>query len=556
MALSVGFTSCSSDDTKDVTPEIILSASEIAIPQQGEETVFYIKCNVNWTITGETDWCTVSPSSGDGGTTTKVFLNVSANQSGTDRTNVLYINAGADSKSLTINQLISMSLNQTQYTAKAEGDVVEVKLNTVGGHSITVNHNWITRQTDTRASEAIERFVIAPNVTGAQRTGTITFKLKGVEETVTINQDVIEVPAADRSGMESDAMELAGKMIIGWNLGNTLEATGSETSWGNPVTTQAMIDMVKEAGFNAVRIPCNWMTGYVEDTESCIIKATWLARVKEVVDYCVGRDMYAIINIHWDGGWLENNPTYAMQEEVNRKQQILWTQIATYFRDYDELLLFAGTNEVHVEGVYDDNRVTAENHEVQQSFNQVFVDAVRATSGRNAYRNLIVQSYNTQINFALGNLKMPIDQISDRLMMEVHFYDPYNYALDESNPTMYWGEPYAAFGIDNWGQEDHVDTSFASIKSSFVDKGIPVIIGEFGANRHSMTDENIINSRAYYLEYVVRSAKNNGLVPFYWDNGGIQEEPTINQMAIFDRKRLKVVDQPALDAIMRGAANQ
>ena len=267
MALSVGFTSCSSDDTKDVTPEIILSASEIAIPQQGEETVFYIKCNVNWTITGETDWCTVSPSSGDGGTTTKVFLNVSANQSGTDRTNVLYINAGADSKSLTINQLISMSLNQTQYTAKAEGDVVEVKLNTVGGHSITVNHNWITRQTDTRASEAIVRFVIAPNVTGAQRTGTITFKLKGGEETVTINQDVIEFPTSGRSGMESDAMELAGKMISGWNLGNTLEATGRETSWGNPVTTQAMSDMVKEAGFNAVRIPCNLMSGYVEDTE-------------------------------------------------------------------------------------------------------------------------------------------------------------------------------------------------------------------------------------------------------------------------------------------------
>ena len=181
--------------------------------------------------------------------------------------------------------------------------------------------------------------------------------------------------------------------------------------------------------------------------------------------------------------------------------------------------------------------------------------AVRATGGRNAYRNLIVQSYNTQINFAVSKLKMPKDQIDNRLMMEVHFYDPYDYALNESNPTLYWGEPYKAFGIDSWGQESHVDNSFSSIKSSFVDKGIPVIVGEFGANRHSVTNENIINSRAYYLEYVVRAAKKNGMVPFYWDNGGVSGEASVNQMAIFDRKLLKVLDQPALDALMRGATN-
>lgn len=555
LGITLFTTSCSKDDTEPVNADIILSTDELTIPQQGETTFFYVKCNVDWTLTGTTDWCSASPTSGSGGTTTKVSLTVAANQSGVDRSNILYVNVGAENKTVTVSQLISLTMSQTSYTAKAEGETIAVKLSTAGNHTVTVNHDWISHQKGTRATEITESFVVSPNVTGSKRIGTVTFALKGVEETITIEQEALNIPAADATGMASDAMTLAGKMIIGWNLGNTLEASGSETSWGNPVTTQAMIDMVKEAGFNAVRIPCNWMNGYVDDTENCQIKTTWLARVKEVVDYCVGRDMYAIINIHWDGGWLENHPLYSMQAEINRKQSILWNQIATYFRDYDEKLLFAGTNEVHVEGVYDDNKVTAENHEVQQSFNQTFVDAVRATGGRNAYRNLIVQSYNTQINFAVSKLKMPKDQIDNRLMMEVHFYDPYDYALNESNPTLYWGEPYKAFGIDSWGQESHVDNSFSSIKSSFVDKGIPVIVGEFGANRHSVTNENIINSRAYYLEYVVRAAKKNGMVPFYWDNGGVSGEASVNQMAIFDRKLLKVLDQPALDALMRGATN-
>ena len=278
-----------------------------------------------------------------------------------------------------------------------------------------------------------------------------------------------------------------------------------------------------------------------------------MERVKEVVDYCVNRDLYVILNIHWDGGWLEENPTYAMQEELNRKQTLLWTQIANRFIGYDEHLLFAGTNEVHMKSVYDDSKVTAENHEVQQSFNQTFVNAVRTTGGRNAYRNLIVQSYNTQINFAVSHLKMPTDTQNDRLMMEVHFYDPYDYTI--GNNIHYWGQPYKdqGFTVDGWGQEDHVDSSFANIKKNFVDKGIPTIIGEYAANRHSMTDQNMIDSRVYWLEYITRNAKNNGMVPFYWDNGGLNGDPDVNQCAIFDRKQLKIVDQPALDAIMRAA---
>jgi aryl-phospho-beta-D-glucosidase BglC (GH1 family) len=116
--------------------------------------------------------------------------------------------------------------------------------------------------------------------------------------------------AADASGMSSDAITLASKIKLGWNIGNALEATGGETAWGNPKTTKALIDVVKANGFNAIRIPCSW-NQYLENSANAQIKTEWLNRVKEVVKYCVDNDMYVILNIHWDGGWLENNCTEA-----------------------------------------------------------------------------------------------------------------------------------------------------------------------------------------------------------------------------------------------------
>ena len=551
------FSACNDDD-KTVNAEIILSRSEIIVPQAASSTIFYIKSSVDWTLTGTTDWCTVTPTTGIAGETTKLTMTTVENNTTDERIAQLSISGGGEVESLTIVQSLNLLATTTSYQAKPEGEVINVVFKNDGtSYTVTSNNSWIKHQTGTRTvSDKTESFVITPNYSGSKRTGSVTIATSKVEEIITFEQEALNIPASDQTGMNSNALELAAKINIGWNLGNTLEASGNETAWGNPKTTQAIIDMVKEAGFNAVRIPCNWMSGYVEDEISCQIKTEWMERVKEVVDYCVDRDMYAIINIHWDGGWLEENPTYAAQTEVNRKQALLWNQIATYFRDYDERLLFSGTNEVHVEGVYNDNLVTAENHTVQQSFNQTFVDAVRATGGRNAYRNLIVQSYNTQINFAVNNLKMPTDNVNDRLMLEVHFYDPYNYTIASENIVNYWGKPWSdrGFTVDTWGQEDHVDSSFASIKKNFTDKGIPTILGEFGANRHSVTDSEIIKSRQYWLEYITTAAKNNGMVPFYWDNGGVDGDAGINQMALFNRKQLRVIDQAGLDALMKGAA--
>jgi endoglucanase len=279
-------------------------------------------------------------------------------------------------------------------------------------------------------------------------------------------------------------------------------------------------------------------------------------RVKEVVDYCVNNSMYVILNIHWDGGWLENNPTYEKQIPVNAKQKAIWEQIAVKFRDYDEHLLFAGTNEVHGDGT-----PTTQNFIVQMSYNQTFVNAVRSTGGKNAYRNLVVQAYNTNIDLAVNQLIVPIDSVNDRLMVEVHYYDPWEFCGLETDATwgtakFLWGADFAQYGtISNWGQEDYMRSQFQKMKTKFVDKGYPVIMGEYGAIRRSAltgaTLEHHLASRAYYLQYAAQQAKNYGLVPVVWDNGYTGNFG----FGIFNRGDGSVFDRQALKAYIAGAAS-
>ena len=284
--------------------------------------------------------------------------------------------------------------------------------------------------------------------------------------------------APDATGMTSTAKVLAAKMFAGWNLGNALEAPGDETAWGNPKVTQTFIDSIKAAGINTIRIPCAW-DGYIENVSTCKLKASWLARVKEVVDYCFKNNMYVILNIHWDGGWLENNPTYAKQYAVNAKQKALWEQIAVTFRGYDEHLLFAGANEVNIGSA----TPTAENFEVQMSYNQTFVDAVRSTGGKNTNRDLVIQAFNTNIDQAVSNLIVSNDNIQDRLLVEVHYYDPWDFCGLETDQTWatvkyLWGTEYAQYGaISSWGQESYVLTQFQKMKTNFVEWNGSVCLG-------------------------------------------------------------------------------
>lgn len=393
------------------------------------------------------------------------------------------------------------------------------------------------------------KFGVVPNTFVSERTAEIRIKANGKTEVLTITQDENILPP-DKSGMETDAIQLVSKMTMGWNLGNTLEAIGGETNWGNPVTTEDMILKIKGYGYNAVRLPCAW-DQYLENQTSYKIKGSWMARVKEVVDYCINNDMYVVLNIHWDGGWLENNCTPDMQVAVNIKQNALWEQIAVHFRDYDEHLLFAGCNEP--------NAKNAEQAEVLRSYEQTFIDAVRRSGGRNAYRNLIIPSPETNIGLAETIMKLPKDLIENRMIVEVHYYDPFNFCImdkDESWGKMayFWGKGYEQYAVgpnegrfSTWGLEDHLLEQFKMMKRNFTDKGIPSILGEFGAARRQFDDSKIQlahdQSRGYFYQLVTEQAKNHGVVPFIWEIGGV-----------FDRRdNMWITDPEVYNGMVRGA---
>ncbi|RKD19094.1 DNA mismatch repair protein [Pelobium manganitolerans] len=555
LMVALSLASCKKD--KDATPQadLLVSTEALSFANAGETKTFYVKANVNWTAQSSETWLQLSASSGTSGTN-KVDVSAAANALVADRSATITIKAGDITKTISVTQSASslFSVDKTEFNADHNQQELTFPVSSNGAYSIEFSADWLSRKAEPSKSGNVytETIVLNRNGNIFDREATITLKKGAESKTISVKQlGNLKNVAATNTGVSSDAPTLAAKLKVGWNLGNSLEATSataaSETSWGNPKTSKQLIDKVKAAGFNSIRIPCAW-SAYIEDPATYKIKDSWLARVKEVVDYCVDNDMYAIINIHWDGGWLEENPTYAAQTEVNKKQKALWEQIAVYFRDYDEHLIFAGTNEVHANY----NTPTAEHIKVQESYNQTFVDAVRATGGRNAYRNLAVQSYNTNIKFAIDYMTMPTDPATQRLFTEVHFYDPYDFTLDEKSDKYLWGKDFKnSANAPNWGQEDWVDAQFASIKAKFVDKGIPVIMGEYGAILRNVGagQANHVKARNYYLSYVTKKAKENGMIPFYWDNG----PSGLNSFGLFNRTTGAVEHQDALDAIIQAA---
>jgi aryl-phospho-beta-D-glucosidase BglC (GH1 family) len=326
------------------------------------------------------------------------------------------------------------------------------------------------------------------------------------------------------------ASQVAAQIKAGINIGNTLEAQCGETAWGNPMVTQQFVDSVKAAGFNAVRIPGGWdchATGGVIDP-------TWMARVTQVVDYAINDGMYVVLNIHWDDGWLENHVTYADQTAVNVKQNAYWTQIANNFKNYNEHLLFAGTNEVHFDY---SGMPTTEHITVQQSYLQTFVNAVRATGGNNASRTLVVQTYNTNIQNGLDYFTMPTDTIANRLMVEVHYYDPWGFT--GGGDCQSWGAPYPDQPACDWAQEAYVDNVFHQVRTRWVDAGVPVILGEYGMGVRPGLN---LDSRLYYIGYVTRSAVANGIKTFLWDTG--------DDASVFNRSTGAVKDQVLLNTLI------
>jgi endoglucanase len=361
--------------------------------------------------------------------------------------------------------------------------------------------------------------------------------------------------AANSTGMGT-AASLAARIKLGLNIGNTLEAfnnggiphaSSQETWWGNPQITQATINAAKAAGFDAIRLPCSW--DQYANQATAKIADFWLNRVKEVVQFCVNADMIVLLNIHWDGGWLENNVTPEKKDAVAAKQKAFWEQIATHMRDFDERVMFASANEPNCE--------TAAQMEVLYAYHQTFIDAVRATGGRNSHRVLVLPLPN--VNMDLSKTlwtKMPTDTVADRLMVEPHFYTPPTFCIlneDVSWGRMhyYWGPAYHSLIEPDrnctFGEEDAVDEHMELANQMFASKGIPVLLGEYGAPRRTTPLELELHlaSRAYWMKYVTQKALANGVLPFLWDTGDL-----------INRSTQAIKDQQGLDALLEAAGKK
>lgn len=364
--------------------------------------------------------------------------------------------------------------------------------------------------------------------------------------------------APDATGMASTATQLIAKMKVGINLGNTLELKGI-----NADPTEANIKFIKQMGFNAVRIPCG--PDYVGNASSSSVSKiddTYLAKVKQVVKWCVENDLYVFVNIHWDGGWLEGkefsggtpshnyDPSSTRKDAVNAKQKALWQQMATTLRDFDEHLMFASSNEP--------NASTAAEMKILLSYHKTFIKAVRSTGGRNTYRTLILQGDTNLIgsdDFVAFN-----DPTPNHLAFEFHNYTPSSMTILSNDKVdggwddvrFYWGAGNHSTLEPNrnctYGEETELLAEYNKIKTKFIDKGIPCVMGEFSSNRWNATskfkplelDKHNKSIDDWYT-FNAKQCKAIGGVPFVWDTGGI-----------FNRGTNVVNDSRSLNAIMAG----
>ena len=347
-----------------------------------------------------------------------------------------------------------------------------------------------------------------------------------------------EEAVVDNGVMREDltALEATRLMGNGINLGNTLEACDNnvgiktnaplsyETYWGQPKTTQAMIDGMKAAGFDTIRIPVAWMTNATHLYEGdYTIDAGYMDRVEEVVRYARKAGMYVIINDHWDGGWYgmfgsESAETRALAMEAYKG---MWQQIAERFRDYSDYLIFESANE-ELGGRFDENSplycsdsvvtylTDDERYALTNEINQTFVDVVRATGGNNATRFLLIAGYSTNIDQTCDDrFQMPKDTADSKLMVSVHYYDPWSYCGASS-----------AASATKWGKVsdyEYLDQQLAKM-TKFTEAGYGVVIGEYGALPGS--DGLKDNTLAYHTAFLDACTKYN-LTNCLWDCSGL-----------------------------------
>jgi endoglucanase len=337
------------------------------------------------------------------------------------------------------------------------------------------------------------------------------------------------------TGMRSNitALQIVSEMKVGWNLGNTMDTGGAETAWGNPVTTHAMIDKIKQQGFTTLRIPTTW-NNHVGGAPNYTIDPAFLDRVEQIANYAFDNNMYVIINTHHEGAWAK--PTYATLSAVKAKLTAIWTQVANRFKNYGDYLIFETLNEPRLEGSPEEwTGGTAEGRDCVNQENLAAVNAIRATGGNNSTRFIMCPTY------AAAGYQSTIDAFvvpnnDSRIIVSIHNYSPYTFAMEYP-------------GVSTWGtnaDKASLNAEFDTFYNKFIRNGRAVVIGESGT-----TNKNNLSARVAHAEYFYSALRARQITGIWWDNNGSAVGG--ENFGIFNRSALTWYFPDIANAVIRGA---
>lgn len=412
-----------------------------------------------------------------------------------------------------LKSLIALALTVSMLAGCAQSAVTSGE-NASGGTSATSQSQNVSGYADIKAESSVTS---TASTTAAEHTS------KSTESSTDTTKASENKPSQIAGKMRNiTSQQLVEDMTFGWNLGNTLDVCQAdrdgdgkinehveagekvdETLWGNPKATKELFTSLKKNGVNAVRIPVTWRD-HMDSNGN--IDREWMDRVQQVVDYAYSQGMYVIINVHHDGGGDPKFGAWIIEESQKdyntflKKYKNVWKQIAERFKNYSDYLIFESMNEVGFDTLYNKNKADAYN--LINKINQDFVDIIRATGGNNAKRHLLIAGYYTDIERTCDSLyKMPDDK-AERCILSVHYYTPWDFCTCDIKHT--------------WGTNSEVrqmETLIGKMKKSFVDKGIPVIIGEYAASGSDLS------SCIFFIEKLNKLCSDYGIATFIWDSG-------------------------------------
>jgi len=412
-----------------------------------------------------------------------------------------------------LKSLIALALTVSMLAGCAQSAVTSGE-NASGGTSATSQSQNVSSYADIKAESSVTS---TASTTEAEHTP------KSTESSTDTTKASENKPSQIAGKMRNiTSQQLVEDMTFGWNLGNTLDVCQAdrdgdgkinehveagekvdETLWGNPKATKELFTSLKKNGVNAVRIPVTWRD-HMDSNGN--IDREWMDRVHQVVDYAYSQGMYVIINVHHDGGGDPKFGAWIIEESQKdyntflKKYKNVWKQIAERFKNYSDYLIFESMNEVGFDTLYNKNKADAYN--LINKINQEFVDIIRATSGNNAKRHLLIAGYYTDIERTCDSLYKIPDDKAGRCILSVHYYTPWDFCTCDIKHT--------------WGTKSEVrqmETLIGKMKKNFVDKGIPVIIGEYAASGSDLS------SCIFFIEKLNKLCSDYGIATFIWDSG-------------------------------------